>query len=146
MIVLYTSLLVLLGGARFLTRRRANSLERKYSAVLKQTNTLLRDPLPREGNSGRTDPYLQAMPMKPSEYIRRNFFATTAGACQGEALVCAIAALGADRIMFSVDYPLEDSMEAARFIEGAPISEEEREMICWRNAARLLGLGDSRQL
>jgi 2,3-dihydroxybenzoate decarboxylase len=87
-----------------------------------------------------------ALERMPSEYIRRNFFATTAGACQGEALVCAIAALGADRIMFSVDYPLEDSMEAARFIEGAPISEEEREMICWRNAARLLGLGDSRQL
>jgi 2,3-dihydroxybenzoate decarboxylase len=81
-----------------------------------------------------------ALERMPSEYIRRNFFATTAGACQGEALVCAIAALGADRIMFSVDYPLEDSMEAARFIEGAPISEEEREMICWRNAARLLGL------
>ena len=40
--------------------------------------------------------------------------------------------------MFSVDYPLEDSMEAARFIDGAPIREQEREMICWRNAARLL--------
>jgi 2,3-dihydroxybenzoate decarboxylase len=74
----------------------------------------------------------------PSEYIRRNFFATTAGACQPEALVCAMQALGADRIMFSVDYPLEDSAEAARFIEAAPISEQEREMICWRNAQRLL--------
>jgi 2,3-dihydroxybenzoate decarboxylase len=76
----------------------------------------------------------------PSEYIRRNFFATTAGACQSEALVCAIAALGAERIMFSVDYPLEDSDEAARFIETAPISEQERELICWRNAAGLLRL------
>jgi 2,3-dihydroxybenzoate decarboxylase len=81
-----------------------------------------------------------ALERMPSDYIRRNFFATTAGACQGEALVCAIAALGADRIMFSVDYPLEDSMEAARFIDGAPIREQEREMICWRNAARLLGM------
>ena len=76
----------------------------------------------------------------PSDYIRRNFFATTAGACQTEALVCAMQALGADRIMFSVDYPLEDSAQAARFIEAAPISEREREMICWRNAARLLQL------
>jgi 2,3-dihydroxybenzoate decarboxylase len=76
----------------------------------------------------------------PSDYIRRNFFATTAGACQTEALVCALQALGADRIMFSVDYPLEDSAQAARFIEAAPISEREREMICWRNAARLLQL------
>ena len=76
----------------------------------------------------------------PSEYIRRNFFATTAGTCQPEALICAMQALGADRIMFSVDYPLEDSAEAARFIEAAPISEQEREMICWRNAQRLLRL------
>jgi 2,3-dihydroxybenzoate decarboxylase len=76
----------------------------------------------------------------PSAYIRRNFFATTAGACQSEALACAIAALGADRVMFSVDYPLEDSAEAARFIETAPITERERELICWRNAARMLGL------
>jgi 2,3-dihydroxybenzoate decarboxylase len=81
-----------------------------------------------------------ALERLPSEYIRRNFFATTAGACQPEALTCAIAALGAERIMFSVDYPLEDSTEAARFIEAAPISEADREKICWRNAARLLRL------
>jgi len=81
-----------------------------------------------------------ALERLPSEYIRRNFLATTAGACQSEALVCAIVALGADRIMFSVDYPLEDSAEAARFIEAAPISEQDREMICWGNAARLLRL------
>ena len=43
-------------------------------------------------------------------------------------------------IMFSVDYPLEDSAEAARFIETAPIGEQERAMICWRNAAQLLRL------
>jgi 2,3-dihydroxybenzoate decarboxylase len=76
----------------------------------------------------------------PSCYIRRNFLVTTAGACQAEALLCAVNALGADRVMFSVDYPLEDSMEAARFIEAAPVSEQDRELICWRNAARLLRL------
>jgi 2,3-dihydroxybenzoate decarboxylase len=76
----------------------------------------------------------------PSAYVRRNFYATTAGACQSETLLCAIQALGAHRVMFSVDYPLEDSMESARFIETAPISEHDRELICWRNAARLLQL------
>jgi predicted TIM-barrel fold metal-dependent hydrolase len=35
---------------------------------------------------------------------------------------------------------LEDSAEAARFIEVAPISEPERELICRHNAARLLRL------
>jgi hypothetical protein len=60
MIILYTSLLVLLVGARFLVRRRAASLERKYAAVLKQAHALLREPLPREGNSGRNDAYQTA--------------------------------------------------------------------------------------
>lgn len=76
----------------------------------------------------------------PSDYVRQNFYATTAGACQIEALHCAIAALGAERVMFSVDYPLEDSAEAAQFIEAAPLSEHDRELVCWRNAARLLQL------
>src|SRR5262249_18516691 len=56
----YTSLLILLVAARFLVRRRAVSLERKYSAVLKQANALLREPVPREGNSGRGDAYQTA--------------------------------------------------------------------------------------
>ena len=60
MIILYTSLLILLVAARFLVRRRAVSLERKYSAVLKQANALLREPVPREGNSGRGDAYQTA--------------------------------------------------------------------------------------
>jgi 2,3-dihydroxybenzoate decarboxylase len=81
-----------------------------------------------------------ALQMLPSEYIRRNFFVTTAGACQSEALVCAAQALGPDRVMFSVDYPMEDSLEASHFIETAPVSEQHRQMICWDNAARLLRL------
>jgi 2,3-dihydroxybenzoate decarboxylase len=81
-----------------------------------------------------------ALEMLPSDYIRRNFFATTAGACQTDALICAVQALGADRVLFSVDYPMEDSLESARWIETAPIGEPEREMICWRNAAQLLRL------
>jgi hypothetical protein len=33
-----------------------------------------------------------------------------------------------------------DSLEAARFIEAAPIGEPERELICWKNAEGLLRL------
>jgi Tfp pilus assembly protein PilX len=60
MVILYVALLVLLCGARYLIQRRATSLERKYAAVLKQASALLREPLSREGNSGRTDPYQTA--------------------------------------------------------------------------------------
>jgi 2,3-dihydroxybenzoate decarboxylase len=76
----------------------------------------------------------------PSEYIRRNIAVTTAGAFSPEPLRCAIDAMGLDRVLFSVDYPLEDSDEAARFIETAPLSEAEREAVCFRNAERVLRL------
>jgi 2,3-dihydroxybenzoate decarboxylase len=76
----------------------------------------------------------------PSEYIRRNIAITTAGVFAPEPLRCAIDAMGLDRVLFSVDYPLEDSEEAARFIETAPLREAEREAVCFRNAERVLRL------
>jgi 2,3-dihydroxybenzoate decarboxylase len=76
----------------------------------------------------------------PSHYIRRNIAVTTAGVFAPEPLRCTIDAMGLDRVLFSVDYPLEDSDEAARFIETAPLSEAEREAVCFRNAEHLLRL------
>lgn len=76
----------------------------------------------------------------PSEYIQRNIMVTTAGSFSDAPLLCAIAALGADRVMFSVDYPYEYTAEAVHFIENAPISEIDREKICHGNAVRLLKL------
>jgi len=76
----------------------------------------------------------------PSEYIRRNIAVTTAGAFSPEPLRCAIDAMGLERVLFSVDYPLEDSDEASRFIETAPLSQIEREAVCFGNAERLLRL------
>jgi 2,3-dihydroxybenzoate decarboxylase len=75
---------------------------------------------------------------KPSHYIRGNFVITTAGVFDPVPLACAIAAMGEDRVLFSVDYPLEYSDEAARFIEDAPMTEARRQKICWDNAARVL--------
>jgi 2,3-dihydroxybenzoate decarboxylase len=77
---------------------------------------------------------------KPSEYIRGNFVVTTAGVFDPIPLRCAIEAMGEDRVLFSVDYPLEYPDQAARFIEDAPMSEARRRKICWDNAARVLGI------
>ncbi|SLN51305.1 Amidohydrolase [Aquimixticola soesokkakensis] len=77
---------------------------------------------------------------KPSEYFKRNIWVTSAGVCSNEPLRCAIDAIGADRVMFSMDYPFENPTEAAEWIEAAPLSQAERNMVCHDNAARLLGL------
>ncbi|MFB5147983.1 amidohydrolase family protein [Burkholderia orbicola] len=77
---------------------------------------------------------------KPSEYFGRNIVITTAGVCSPGALAGAVAEMGADAVMFSVDYPYESTALAADFIERAPLDEETRALICHGNAERLLKL------
>lgn len=78
--------------------------------------------------------------LPPSAYFKRNFWCTTAGVCSDEPLRCAVDALGADRVLFSVDYPFEKALEAGQWIEAAPLSDEERAMVCKGNATALLNL------
>jgi hypothetical protein len=60
MIFLYTILVILVGLAHFLIKRRTAALEKKYARVAKEADTLLRQPSLREGNSSRADPYQAA--------------------------------------------------------------------------------------
>ncbi len=74
----------------------------------------------------------------PTDYFHENIWITTSGNFSVPALKCAIDVLGADRILFAVDYPFEECSEASKFIETADISDEHRQMICWENASKLL--------
>jgi predicted TIM-barrel fold metal-dependent hydrolase len=74
---------------------------------------------------------------RPSDYLRENVFVTTSGNYFKGAFLCTYEALGIDRILLSVDYPYEDVDACIRFIEGLPISQEEREKIYYRNAQRI---------
>jgi 2,3-dihydroxybenzoate decarboxylase len=78
--------------------------------------------------------------MLPSEYIKKNIMITTSGQFAAEPLQCALSALGADRILFSVDYPFENISEGSQFIDEAPISDIDKEKICHLNAERLFKL------
>ena len=48
--------------------------------------------------------------------------------------------LGADRILYSVDYPYLSNTGARRFLEQLPVSQEDKEKIAHRNAETLLRL------
>jgi len=76
----------------------------------------------------------------PSQYIRDNIVVTTSGAFSYAPLLGCMLAIGADRILFSIDYPYESTKEAVEFIDTAPLSEIDREKICHLNAERVLGL------
>ena len=75
-----------------------------------------------------------------ADYVRENFFLTTSGHFSTPALINAIAEIGAERIMFSVDYPFEDFSDAADWFDHAEISEAERKAIGRTNAMALFGL------
>jgi 5-carboxyvanillate decarboxylase len=75
---------------------------------------------------------------KPSEYFRENFYITTSGNFWFPPLQESLLAIGADRILFAVDYPFESNKDGAEFMENVPISPADREKICYRNAEALL--------
>jgi 2,3-dihydroxybenzoate decarboxylase len=76
----------------------------------------------------------------PSDYFRSNLIITTTGVCQDSSLQCAIAEMGEDRVLFSVDYPYEKTKETANWIETTPLTDAQREKICYSNAERVLRL------
>ena len=90
----------------------------------------------------RYDFYVGDKPLAepPSAYVKRNVMVTTSGVNDPAPLRCAIDVMGADRVMFAVDYPYQHSGPAVDFIDGADLTDEERRLICSGNAERLLGL------
>jgi 2,3-dihydroxybenzoate decarboxylase len=77
---------------------------------------------------------------KPSEYFGSNLLITTSGVCSAPSLVGAIGEMGAEAVMFSVDYPYESTAAAVEFIEQAPLDEATRQLVCYGNAARIFRL------
>jgi predicted TIM-barrel fold metal-dependent hydrolase len=75
-----------------------------------------------------------------SDYVREHFYVTTSGAFSNTALQCTIAELGAEKIMFSVDWPFMSNMPGRKFVDAAPISEKDRALIFGGNARKLLKL------
>ena len=57
--------------------------------------------------------------------------------------LAALHTFGADRILFSVDYPYSSNKAAVDFLEALPVSPRDREKIAFRNAERLLRLDRS---
>lgn len=74
------------------------------------------------------------------EYFADNIWITTSGNFSDTALINAILTVGADHILFSVDYPYAENSVAADWIERAPISELDRRKIAKGNARALFSL------
>jgi predicted TIM-barrel fold metal-dependent hydrolase len=74
----------------------------------------------------------------PLEYLRDNMLVTTSGNWYEPAFLCALLALGADSILFAVDWPYEANTTGIGFLKKLSISDADREKIAHGNAERVL--------
>jgi gamma-resorcylate decarboxylase len=77
---------------------------------------------------------------KIRDYFNTNFYLTTSGNFRTQTLIDAILEIGADRLLFSVDWPFENVDHAADWFDSVSISETDRLKIGRGNAAKLFGL------
>ncbi len=75
--------------------------------------------------------------LTPGEYFRQNFLITTSGVNWVPALELCLKVLGADNIMWAVDYPYQETVEATQWLNDAPIAESDKEKIFHLNAERV---------
>jgi predicted TIM-barrel fold metal-dependent hydrolase len=80
---------------------------------------------------------------KIADYFHANFYLTTSGNFRTQSLIDAILEIGADRILFSTDWPFENIDHAADWFDAASISENDRLKIGRRNALSLFKLQDN---
>jgi predicted TIM-barrel fold metal-dependent hydrolase len=94
----------------------------------------------------RLDHRLNKVPNRPAkrtmtDYFRNNFHITTSGNFCTQSLIHAILTVGADRVLFAVDYPFEDHAHGSSWFDAAEIAEADRIKIGQTNARKLFALG-----
>ena len=80
------------------------------------------------------------LPKAFGDYYRQHFWLSTSGAFSDNALQCAIAEMGIERIMFSVDWPFIANAPGTAWLKKAPLSENDRALVAAGNAKKLLRL------
>ncbi|KAI4721646.1 hypothetical protein E4T48_02109 [Aureobasidium sp. EXF-10727] len=75
---------------------------------------------------------------------KENFWITTSGMFSLAPLSCLLRMCARDRILYSVDYPFSGNEKGLKFIEeieaSGMVSKDELDMICYKNAEKLLGV------
>ena len=73
-------------------------------------------------------------------YLRNNFYVTTSGQFDPAAFACTRSVMGAERILFGSDYPMERAASGVEFLRSLPLSVEQRRGIAAENGIRAFGM------
>jgi uncharacterized protein len=85
-------------------------------------------------------PLVTSLPQPMSASFVQHFHISTSGFFTDPPLLLALQVLGADRILFAVDYPFSTNAQGRAFLDHAAISPADKEKISHLNAERLLRL------
>jgi uncharacterized protein len=83
---------------------------------------------------------LTGLDQEMSAYVRRHVWVTTSGMFSLPPALCTLSVFGADRVLFSVDYPFSPSQRGRDFLDALPVPPAEKAKIAGGNAAALLRL------
>jgi 2,3-dihydroxybenzoate decarboxylase/5-carboxyvanillate decarboxylase len=72
-----------------------------------------------------------------AEYLQRNFAITTSGVEDPLALEYSVKKLGADNVLWAIDYPYQPTAPAVKFMDEAPLSEADKAKVYGGNAERI---------
>ncbi len=75
-----------------------------------------------------------------SEYYKENVYITPSGILSKDQLEYTVKVMGADHVLYALDYPYVEVSDPKGFIENSSLTEEDKELIAHGNAERLLHL------
>lgn len=78
---------------------------------------------------------------RPSDYLRENVWITTSGMAWEPAIMFVRSVIGADRVMYAMDYPYQFVPDEVKVTDGLPISAEELKAFYQGNAESVFALG-----
>ena len=88
---------------------------------------------------------LQPINKKPSDYLRENFYITNSGMAWEPVIRFTQQVLGADRVLYAMDYPYQCPVEEVAMLDRMDMSDDDKKRFFQTNAEVVFGIGpDSR--
>jgi 5-carboxyvanillate decarboxylase len=80
---------------------------------------------------------IQPTQRKPSEYLRENFYITNSGVAWDKAIRFSQEVLGADRVLYAMDYPYQYAPEEVNSLDAMAMSDEAKKAFFQTNAQQV---------
>ena len=78
---------------------------------------------------------------KPSDYLRENFYITNSGVAWEPAIKFTQALVGADRVLYAMDYPYQYAVDEVQLLDRMDMSADDKKKFFQTNAQKVFGIG-----